>query len=346
MKLLKYITASSALLVMASALLISCYKEDAVPEPTNNPVASSISPAEGPGGTLLTVSGSGLGQVKTIVFANQSVPATFNPVFNSDNNILFRVPDTAFGGDQDIIFTNTIGKETRVKFKVVALASVSAASAFEFEPGTTITLTGNNLESVTSVVLDGTTDAATIVSKSRKELVITMPASAVNRAKLKITNASGVFTTTQEFANLDKAFIWFKDGFGAGVQDWSWSSVHAATTAQKLMGTSSLEVKYNNGGWQGLSFNIQPATLNGGDYAYLSFWIKGGTQDNALKIYSDQGGTNLESINIPANVWTYVKVPMTGFWGGVANLQRINFQMRGPNNSDQTVFFDNIIFVK
>ena len=153
MKILKYITASSTLLVVVSALLISCYKEDAVPEPTNNPVATSINPAEGPGGTLITVTGTGLGQIKTVVFQNQSVPATFNPAFNSDNNILFRVPDTAFGGDQDIILTNTLGKEARIKFKVVALASVASASAYEFENGTTLTLTGNNLESVTSVVL-------------------------------------------------------------------------------------------------------------------------------------------------------------------------------------------------
>jgi hypothetical protein len=345
MKLIKHIPLAFTLLTVIAVTLVSCYKEDAVPQVSNSPSVSAVTPLEGPGGTLITVSGAGLGQVKSIVFATQNVPATFNPAFNSDNNILFRVPDTAFGGNQDVILTNTLGKEVKIQFKVIALASVSSVSAYEFEAGTSLTLTGNNLESVTNVVLDGTSDAATIVSKTRKELVLTMPGSNVDRAKLKITNASGVATTTQEFANLAKALIWFKDDLGPTIQDWSWCSVHAPTVAQKHQGSKSMEAKYGNGAWQGLSF-YSPTTYNGANYSYMSFWIKGGTQDNELKIYCDQGGTNVESTPIPANVWTYIKVPMVGFLSGVSNIQRINFQMRGPNNTDQTVFFDNIIFVK
>ena len=345
MKLIKYITSAFLLVAIASFVLVSCYKEDAIPEASNTLTAANVTPLEGSSGTLITVTGSGLGKIKSVVFGNQNVPATFNPGLNSDGVVMFRVPDTAYGGTQDIILTNTLDKQLKISFKVIALATVSSASAYEFEGGTQLTLLGNNLESVTSAILDGTTEAATIVSKTRKELVLTMPASNANRAKLKLTNASGVSTTTQEFANLTKAFIWFKDGLGPSIEDWSWCSVHATTTSQKLQGSSSMEAKYNNGGWQGLSFRT-PNAFNAGAYAYLSFWIKGGTQDNAMKIYSDQGGTALESFPVPANVWTYVKVPMTGFLGGVANLERISFQMRGPNNADQTVFFDNVIFVK
>jgi hypothetical protein len=345
MKLIKYITTAFLLVAIASFVLVSCYKEDATPQASNTLTAANVTPLEGSGGTLVTVTGTGLGQIKSVVFANQNVPASFNPGLNSDGVVMFRVPDTAYGGVQDVILTNTLDKQLKISFKVIALATISGASAFEFEGGSSLTLMGNNLESVTSVVLDGTTDAATIVSKNKKELVLTMPASNADKAKLKITNSSGVVTTTQEFANLAKAFIWFKDAMGPNIQDWSWCSVHAVTTSQKLQGSASMEAKYGNGAWQGLSF-YTPNAFNAGGYSYMSFWIKGGTQDNAMKIYSDQGGTPVESFPVPANVWTYVKVPMTGFLGGVANLQRINFQMRGPNNADQTVYFDNVIFVK
>src|SRR5688572_28038821 len=100
MKLLKHITNTIMLLAACSLVLNSCYKEDAVPEPSSSPAFSAVTPVEGSGGTLVTVSGSGLGQIRSVVFANQNVPATFNPAFNSDNNILFRVPDTAYGGSQ------------------------------------------------------------------------------------------------------------------------------------------------------------------------------------------------------------------------------------------------------
>jgi len=331
--------------VMFIALIAgSCHKEQKMPEASTNPSFSSVSPAEGPGGALITVNGSGLGQIMSIVFDNNDVPASFNPVFNTESNILFRVPDTAYGGDQNIILTNTKGYQVSVPFKVIATASVTSASAYEFETGSTLILKGNNLESVTNVVIDGTTDAATIVSSTRNTLELTMPSSAVIRGRLQITNASGTVVTDQEFANLEKVFVYFKDGFGPGVEDWSWSSVHAPTSGQVFMGSSALEVKYGSGGWQGLSFRtgtLVPAS----DYAYLSFWIKGGTQDNAMKIYSDQGGTGVESIPVPKDVWTYYKIPIQGFLNGV-NIERLNFQMRGPENSDQTVYLDNVILVK
>lgn len=332
------------LIAVIAFTIASCHKEDKLPEATTNPTFSSVSPAEGAGGTLITVNGSGLGQISSIVFDNNNVPATFNPVLNTESNILFRVPDTAYGGDQKIILTNTKGYQVEVPFKVIATASVSSASAYEFEAGSSLTLTGNNLESVTNVVIEGTSDAATIVSASRNTLVLTMPSSNVERGKLSITNASGTVSTTQEFANLGKVFVYFKDGFGPGVEDWSWSSVHAPSSAEALMGTSSLEVKYGSGGWQGLSFRTGTLVV-ASNYSYLSFWIKGGTQDNAMKIYSDQGGTGIESIPVPKEVWTYYKIPIQGFLNGVS-IERLNFQMRGPENSDQTVYLDNVIMVK
>jgi hypothetical protein len=344
MKKYKYSAAWLLFPGLLFTLLLSCHKEDEMPEANNSPSITAVSPAEGSGGTLLTISGSGLGQIQKIVFDKQNVPASFNPVFNTESNLLVRVPDTAFGGVQNIVLTNTLVKEVMIPFKVIATASVASASAYEFESGSNLVLIGNNLESVTAVTIDGTTDAATIVSSSRNRLVITMPASNVDKGKLKITNSSGTVVMDQEFANLAKAAIYFKEGFGPGVEDWSWCSVHAPSTATALMGTTSLQAKYGNGAWQGLSFRMAtPIVAN--NYSYFSFWIKGGTQDNNMKIYSDQGGTGRESIPVPKDVWTYYKIPIVGFLNGIS-VERLNFQMRGPNNSDQTVYLDNVIWVK
>ncbi len=344
MKTIKYYTAWLVMVILASFFTVSCHKEEKIPEASTNPAFISVSPVEGAGGTLVTVNGSGIGGMQSITFDNQNVPAQFNPVFNSETHILFRVPDTAYGGDQNIILTNTKGYQISVPFKVIATASVTSASAYEFENGSSLVLKGNNLESVTEVVIDGTTDAATIVSASRNTLELTMPSSNVFRGKLKITNASGTVVTDQEFANLEKVLVYFKDGWGPSVEDWSWSSVHAVTNDEALMGTSSLHVGYGSGAWQGLSFRMAtPVVAN--EYAYFSFWIKGGTQDNNMKIYSDQGGTGIESIPIPKEVWTYFKIPIIGFLNGV-NVERLNFQMRGPENMDQSVYLDNVIWVK
>jgi hypothetical protein len=81
------------------------------------------------------------------------------------------VPDTAYGGNQNITLTNVDGKSVTVPFRVLAYPVVSSAFPTDFQAGSTVTLTGSNLDDVTSVVINGTTDAATIVSKTRSQMI-------------------------------------------------------------------------------------------------------------------------------------------------------------------------------
>src|SRR5207245_1978671 len=103
---------------------------------------------------------------------------------NTSTAIVFRVPDTVSGGPQNIVFTNSDGKTLIVPFTGLAFPKVTSASNYDFVAGTQLTLTGNNLETVSKVVLHGSTSAATIVSKSKKQLVIKMPSTTVARAAL------------------------------------------------------------------------------------------------------------------------------------------------------------------
>lgn len=114
-------------------------------------------------------------------------------------------------GDQKIVLTNSEGKTLEIPFKVIALPILSSVFPNDFEAGSTVTITGNNLDDVSEVVIDGTTDAATIVSKAKKQLVITMPASEVISGKLKVTNLSGFTVSTQVFTNISKAVQVFTD---------------------------------------------------------------------------------------------------------------------------------------
>src|SRR5215211_1267513 len=95
----KNFLAIAALVVIAAS---SCKKDtDGSPGSSpGNPTMTGITPAEAAGGAVVTITGSGLGGMRTIVFDKNNVPATFQPNLNSDNAILFRVPDTAFGGQQ------------------------------------------------------------------------------------------------------------------------------------------------------------------------------------------------------------------------------------------------------
>jgi hypothetical protein len=347
MKNLKKTTAGILIILIAVAAGMASCKKDSngsnISVASDDPKAFSIDPVQGSAGNVLAITGEGLGGVASIVFDNGSVPAAFNPTFNTDAALLFRVPDTANGGPQNIIVTNTKGKSVTVPFKVIALAVVTAASGSDFVTGTVITLTGNNLADVTKVVLSGTTDAATIISKSKKELVISMPSTAVFRAKLDITNLSGVSTTSLEFISITNNFAFFAEDLGV-MQNWSWCSASGSSTAFAVTGTKSLFATYTKDAWQALSLHKDDPKIVASNYTYLTFWVKGGTADTQLDVNSENGGST-NTITVPAGVWTYFKMPILGFMNGVL-IERLDFKMHGPGNTDQTVYFDNILLVK
>lgn len=329
----------SALLVGAMLAFSSCKKNLS----TSTPVVKQVLPDSAAGNNVVYITGSGLSGIRSIVFDKGWVPAPFNPEFNTDHALIFRVPDTAFGGPQHIILKNAKGDSVVIPFTVIALPTITSASLPEFTTGTQITLTGNNLDDVTQVVLHGTQDQATIVAQDRKTLVIQMPSTTVSRAKLDITNSSGTITTQQEFISVDNAKQLFTEDFGPGIYNWSWATV-GISTDYAVLGTHSLKAVFASGSWQAISLHCDP-TIDASQYAYYTFWIKGDpNQDVQVDVRSENGGTT-QTITVPANVWTYYKFK-TDFISGFP-IERLDFQIHGPNGSNSaTLYVDDILLVK
>jgi hypothetical protein len=341
--------------VLGSGLLLaSCTKEaNNDKKASSSPAANAIDPGTGAGNTVLTLTGSGLDDMVSIVFDKGGVPASFNPNFNTDKSLIFRVPDTANGGPQNIIFTNRLGKSVSVPFNVIALPSVSDVSNYNYTGGTIITLTGNNLNDVTSAILTGTTTAVTIVSKTKKQLVVSMPTTTINRSKMDITNSTGTITTTQEFINLDKAFKLFTDDYAPGFQDASWGDAGQISTTVYKSGTKSVYKKFAADNWHQIGFGWTNVD-NSANYTYLSFWIKGASKDYTLWISTSTSVGGFASFNdnakiaVPANVWTYFKIPLSqlNLWATGSAWNQIGWRIQGPSGQDETFYLDDVILVK
>ncbi|AFD07541.1 IPT/TIG domain-containing protein [Solitalea canadensis] len=353
-KIEKYLR--NLLIVIASVSVMQSCTQEAEPaaEASANPKADKLDPGSAKGNEVLTLTGSGLGEITSIVFDKGDVPAPFNPVYNTDKSLIFRVPDTANGGEQNIIITNKIGKQFSVPFNVIALPLVSTVSNYNFVEGTQITLSGNNLEDVSSVVLNGSSDEATIVSKNKKQLVIKMPASNANTVSLVITNPTGPITTTQEFVNLDKAFKIFADNYENGFENGSWGPAEVSSEYIKS-GSKSFKATYNKGNWSADGFaNWNAGCAYSPDFKYLSFWVKGASADYVLYITGDQraggyGNSDRSApIVIPANVWTYFKIPLSslGLWAKGNTFKQLGFWIEGPDKQNESFYFDDVIFVK
>jgi hypothetical protein len=342
-KITTYISLLPALF-LAIAIVFSACKKDTDGSPDNKagtPAFQSVSPVEASGGSVVTVTGTGLGDIRSIVFDNNGVPASVTSTLNTDTHIIFRVPDTAFGGNQNVVLTNSEGKSVSFPFKVIALPIISTAWPTDFQAGSTVTITGNNLDDVISVEIDGTSDAATIVSKARKSLVIQMPASNVDNGKLKITNASGSSVTSIVFVNVDKAVQVFTDDLMNGFQSWSWGGVYEASTEGFVTGTKSMKCVFDAGGFGGLQMG-NPGSINASASRYFTFWVKGTDVDYDIQVTINWGPW--QSFTVPAKTWTYFKYDLlTAGWTGLDAVNNVTFQIKG---ADKTFYIDNVMFIK
>ncbi|GAB2792300.1 hypothetical protein GCM10027275_41510 [Rhabdobacter roseus] len=356
-KLFQPLAGAGLIALLLNVSLSSCTQDtDGSPQiGPGNLTVSEIRPDSAAGGTLLTVMGSGMGAIRSIVFEKDNVPAGFYSTLNTDDAILFRVPEEAIGGEQKIIFTNSAGKTASTTFRVLAYPSVASASNYNFTKGTRITLTGNNFDDVTAVTLTGTSDAATIVSQTKKELVLEFPATTVNRATLDIVNGTGKITTTQEFVAIDNALKIFGDAYGPGFGDGSWGDAALISKTEFKSGTASIGKNYQKGNWHLIGFsNWSPSVPYSAQYQYLTVWIKGASEDYSLYITTDASaggfGNYIEAnkLNVKAGVWNYFKVKLSDidFWSSGKTLAQLGFRIQGPDKQDEVFYFDDLMLVK
>lgn len=343
--------------LFVALIFSSCVKDnDGSPtgKPSAHPTVTGFIVDSGANGTVAILQGSGLSSMASIVFDKNKAPATFNPNFNTDNSLVFRVPDTAAGGRQQVVFTNTIGQSVSISFKVIALASVNSASSYSFTPGETTILTGRFLDDVTKVVYTGTTQDVTIVSKTKTTLTLQFTATTASTVKFTITNASGSVDAPQEYVNANQSYVVFRDTYGPGVSDGSWGPASISTT-QFISGTASAQKSLPKGNWWVAGFNVSvpydPA------YKYLSFWVKGGLIDHTLYLTGNKrpGGfgnsDQTTPLLFPANQWTYFKLPIgpLNLWGtsptGVTFTQ-FGWWIKGPDNDNEMYYFDDVFLIK
>jgi hypothetical protein len=327
-------------LLVAMAALTNCTKKTTV-----TPSVTSITPGKGSGGDVVTLKGSGLANIQTAVFDLGNVPVAFNPNFNTDNAVIFRVPSDANVGDQHIVFTTYSGYQFSVPFSILPIPSLASVYPAEWSAGNTVTISGNYLGTVVHVAFTASSDTAQVVSSTATQLVIRMPASAVANTKLIVTNDVGTSTSNFSLINMDQQLIFFTEGYGSKMQDWSWDN-SSTSTDFAVSGTHSLKEVFSAGGGQGLSFHWDD-TIILANYSALSFWVKGGTADNQIKIFPDaviSGSSANLTVAVPASVWTYITVPMSAF-SSTTSAQRFDFQINGPT-TDQTLYFDNVILIK
>jgi hypothetical protein len=332
-------------------------KATSVTSPNTTPqvVAMDSTTTDGNLQMMYAIIGTNLASVTTVSFNGVSV--YFNKALGSDSTILVSIPKTTPAGptQSNILSVTTLYGKVDYKFSILLPApTVTDVSNYNFSNGSEITLTGIGLASVTDVQLGASSAKATILTKSDTELTIKMPGTTLTSTTLMLTYPSGQVAPKQVYVNLDQAYKIFTEDYGTNWSGNFWGSGEVSSGTAKS-GVKSLKLNYAKGGWSANGVANWNVGLPGtGGYTYLSFYIKGGSQDYTLYIIGDKrtggyGNSDQSApITVKASVWNYYKIPLStlGLWATGSPSNTLGFWIKGPDAQDESFYIDDWILVK
>lgn len=139
------------------------------------PTVESLSPAKPKAGQSVTVKGALLGQVESISLQGAEVKAENFSSQRSDQ-IVFVLPAEATDGEVMLVLKSGV-EVPAGSIETVVPTNLKAEPA-PVKNGATLTISGNDLDLITSVVFPNAADAATITAQSVSELKVTVPETA------------------------------------------------------------------------------------------------------------------------------------------------------------------------
>lgn len=339
------------LLITIVCVMYGCdYEDVGLDGPSGQMVITGISADSAQANQLVTLTGTGLGSITSVLFTKDSVKASINPTLNTNKNFLFRVPIETIGGWQQIIFTNSIGSSVSYDFNVLAYPTIESSSNFNFSPGEQLTFTGRNLTGMERVVLDETGEEAVIIGDpTPTSITVELPISTtVSTSRITFTNGSGSTTTEDFFVNRDQQYLIFTDDFEQTFQSTAWGDPIVVNTDDFKSGSASGRYVYPNGNWFLMSFGFVPTANEG--FSHLSFWIKSDYEHLLNITTSSSGGWGIQTETNGITVtpeWTYFKIPVSDLplWETGDTFDQIGFKIRGPNDGDLPVYIDDFMFI-
>ena len=256
---------------------------------------------------------------------------------------------------------------TIVDLNIAGLFPVATStSEINVAKGTQITISGQNLDKVTSLNFTGTTIDIPITRQAQNSLVVTLPAmDAVTINSIDLVTPFGVSKSSFELVNVDNALQVFTDSYGTHVgpnkdgDDYGSSQAVSSTVAKR--GTSSLAITYFAGNYSpGGILNTEGFANQG--YKYITFWVRSSTNgagNEGIQMslmgdgMPDGYGNDFAGVGIIVTpVWTYHKIAIGAdsgkpMWSKGNTFRKFGWRLNNWNvPENETVYFDDILFVK
>lgn len=309
------------------------------------PVASGLSPNPVKHQTNLTITGTNLDLVRQIKFVGVANPVT-QFVSQSATQLVVVVPQSAEKGKITLVAPSGVTTETAEL--QVALPAITAMAPDPVDPGANLTITGTNLDIVSSVSFVGVANAVTsFVSKTATQLVVKVPTGALTG---KLTFGVQNSTLTVRSANDLKIvgssvppIIIFDDALTSAWNGWTgggWGGTKDVNnTSPVKSGTKSVKIDYTSGGY-GVPWQLGGANISLAGYTSLRFSIYGGTGSNGKSVNVGFNEVDGRTVTVTEGQWTDYTIPLSQI-SSAATLTHLYFKNYSASG-DFTVYIDNV----
>lgn len=356
------------LLAFVGILLSNC-------EEVPSPELISLTPSFGPAGTLVTFEGVNMGNILEMKFSDQVI--NFNTAYNSDNALLFRIPENIPLGEH-IVTLETEGGMVTTEFRV----TLDPPEIFGFTPesadvGQTVKIYGENFFDPVSVYFFDSIQA-NVVSLSEDSIEVIVP-EGVQKGNITVVANGGVALSPIQFFSTNTILVNDFDGNGLRAETNKWIFVGSVdqngNTAVQNSSPSPFEGNYLklSGrdefgiGWIGGAENhtwdtdvfetFDIRTSNNNTLFEMDVHSNGRDHTHVLIVLLEKDGSRNDfthQIKVSGNSWKHISLPLNRFKDlndvliDPAKIKTVKIHLNNVENSNLPleINVDNIKFVE
>jgi hypothetical protein len=307
------------------------------------PIATSLSPNPVKHGTPLTITGTDLDLVKKVYFTGVSAGVT-SFVSQTATDLVITVPADTKKGKIKLEAASGLQTTSTADLDVV-LPAITTMSPNPVDTLANLTITGTNLDLVSSVSFIGVTNAVTsFVSQSATQLVVKVPTGSITgKLTLGVKNSTLSVKSGSDLAIVGSSVPpiilyddalnwngWIGGGWG-GTKDLS-------NTSPVQSGSKSIRISYV-GDW-GVPLQLGGATISLGGYTSLKLSIYGGPGSNGQNVNIGFNEADGKTVTIVEGQWTNFTIPLTQI--SSASTLSFLYLKKYSTNGDFTIYVDNL----
>ena len=309
------------------------------------PFATSFSPNPVKHSTNLTITGTDLDLVKKVYF-NGVTNAVTSFVSQSATQLVITIPGSTTKGKVKLEAASGVQTISTSDLDV-ALPTITSMTPNPIDTLANLTITGTNLDLVSSVAFVGVTNAvSTFVSQSTTQLIVKVPAGSVTgKLTLNVKNSTLSVKSNNDLMIIGSTvppIIIYDDAVTSAWNGWiggGWGGTKDyANTSPVRSGSKSIKIDYV-GGW-GAPLQLGGANISLAGYTSLKLSIYGGPGSGGKKVNVGLNNADGYTITLVEGAWTDYTIPLSSTAATTNLTDMIVKEFNGTGGF--TIYVDNI----